>query len=177
MEKGVIQSDVWTRRLASGWIYWPACLLGVFLIALAVLGPEAERRLGVKGQCDAMQTEIDALARARDQLKAAEHALEHDPLYTERVVRHELGITRPGETRLPQPVGLLPAPKPETAAPAKPTAPLVADWPPPLTVDTAMVALANYGNSWLRFVTLVTGVTLLSIGVLFSLPGLRRVQA
>jgi len=158
------RSDVWNRRLASGWIYWPATLTGLFLLALAILGPEADRRLGVEGQTAVMQAEVDALARTRDQLAATEKALQTDPNFTERVVRRELGITRPGEMRLPQPVTL------EAAAPAPAQA---ADsriiFPP------VMEALARYGNSWLRFSALVVGCTLLASGVLLSLPG--RIEA
>jgi len=95
-------SDAW----AGGWFYWPALVVGCALVALAVLAPEAERRLSVGRQCARMQAEVNVLKETQAQLQAAELALRRDPAYMERVARHELGITRPGEIRLPQPVTL-----------------------------------------------------------------------
>jgi cell division protein FtsB len=157
-------SDVWTRRLASGWIYWPASLVGLFLVGLAILGPDADRRLGVERQTASMQAEVDALSQTRNQLDATRKALLTDPNFTERVVRHELGITRPGEIRLPKPVKLDAKP-PEPAQGPAATTPLA----------QAMESLSEYKeDSWLRFSALVVGSTLLAIGVLCSIPGKQQ---
>jgi hypothetical protein len=152
------QTDPWSERLASGWIYWPACLGGMLLVGLAVLGPEAERRLDVQRQCAAMQTEVNTLTETRDQLAAVENALQNDPQYLERAVRRELGIVRPGEMRLPQKVGLQASP-PQ----AKPA--------PPQELPTPLEVAALFGQPHLRFVTMVIGATLMAAGILFSLPG------
>jgi len=153
-------NDVWTRRLASGWIFWPACCVGVCLLGLALLGPEADRRVGVETQCVAMQAEVDALKQLRDQLAAKENALQNDPEYMERVVRGNLRLTKPGEIALPQPVRIEPAKKeePKTAHPLLPS---------------AMESLAKYGNPWLRMAALAGGVTLLGVAILLSLPGIQ----
>jgi hypothetical protein len=154
-------SDIWNRRLATGWIFWPACLTGLFLVGLGILGPDADRRLGVEHQCAAMQTEVDSLAQTRDQLAAIEDALQNDPNFTERVIRHELGITRPGEMRLPQPVAIQPK-----AAVASATSSSRVLFPP------VMASLAEYReDAWLRLVVLVVGGTLLACCVLLSIPG------
>jgi cell division protein FtsB len=154
-------SEIWTRRLATGWIFWPTSLVGLFLIGLAILGPEADLRLGVERQTADMQTEVDALAQTRNQLAAIEKALETDPNYTEQVVRHELGVTRPGEMRLPQPVKLETS-TPEPVRGASSTA----------LFPQAMEALSQYKEgTWLRFCALVIGGTLLAIAVLLSIPG------
>jgi hypothetical protein len=157
------QSDIWTRRLASGWIYWPTCLAGLFMVGLGILGPEADRRLKVESQCTAMQAEVDALRQTRDQLATIEKALQNDPNFTERVVRQELGITRPGEMRLTQPTKL-------DARPAEtPTSTESRILFPPV-----MESLAEYKeDSWLRLSVLVMGSTLLACGVLLSVPGRR----
>ena len=151
-------NDVWTRRLACGWIFWPACLAGVILLGLAVLGPEADRRLGVEAQCAAMQSEVDSLREMRDRLAARENALQNDPEYIERVVRGNLRLTKPGEIALPQPVKIPAAKKEEPKV------------PDPL-LPSAMESLAKYGNPWLRMAALVGGVTLLGVAILLSLPG------
>ncbi|MCX5653679.1 MAG: septum formation initiator family protein [Planctomycetota bacterium] len=162
MEESVIQTDKWTARLASGWIFWPVCLGGIMLVALAVLGPEAERRLDVERQCAAMQAEVDSLTQTRDQLATVEKALQGDQHYLERTVRHELGIVRPGETRLPQKVKVRP-PTASAAARAE------ADQPTPLAV------LALFANPHLRFMTMVIGTAMLVIGILVSMPGKKQV--
>jgi hypothetical protein len=155
------QSDIWTRRLASGWIYWPTCLTGLFLLGLGILGPEADRRLKVESQVTAMQAEVDALTQTRNQLATIRTALETDPNFTERVVRQELGITRPGEMRLTQPVKLeskaVETPTPSTSR---------------ILYPEVMASLAEYKeDSWLRLSALVMGSTLLGCGVLLSVPG------
>jgi cell division protein FtsB len=155
------RSDIWTRRLASGWIFWPTSLMGLFLLGLAILGPEADQRLAIERQTAGMQAEVDGFVQTRDQLAAMEKALVNDPNFTERVVRHELGITRPGEVRLPQPVKL------EAKTP-EPAAALAADTP----LAQAMESLSQYKRgSWLEFSALVVGGTLLAISVLVSIPG------
>jgi hypothetical protein len=157
-------NDVWTRRLASAWIFWPACVAGVMLLGLAVLGPEADRRLGVEAQCAAMQAEVDSLKLLRDQLAAKEDALQNDPEYIERVVRGNLRLTKPGEIALPQPVKIGPARKAEPKA----VEPRIAA---PLLVPPVMESLARYGNPWMQLAALVGGVTLLAVAILLSLPG------
>jgi len=158
VEESVIRTDKWTARLASGWIFWPACLGGILMVALAVLGPEADRRLDVERQCAAMQAEVDSLTQTRDQLMTVEKALQGDEQYLERTVRHELGLVKPGETRLPQKVKVH---APTTSAAAQATA----DQPTPLAV------IALFGNAHLRLMTMVIGVTMLVVGILISLPG------
>jgi len=158
------QKDRWTDRLAGPWLYWPACAAGMVMVAAAVLGPEADRRLDVERQVAAMQAEVDALARTRSHLAAIEKALQTDQTYLERTVRHELGIVRPGEVRLPQQV------KPGAAA-AAPGAAAARELPTPMEV------LALFGNPHLRLVTLVFGTALVAAAILFSLPGRATVQS
>ena len=152
------RSDVWTRRLASAWLFWPACLSGLALLGLGLLGPEAERRLGVEAQCAAMQAEVDALRDVRDELAAKEHALQSDPEYIERVVRGNLRLTKPGEIALPQPLPLAPPKKPEPPA----ASPLL----PPI-----MESLAKYASPWVRLAVMVSGAALLGAAMVLSLPG------
>lgn len=158
MEEGVSGSDAWTRRLASGWIYWPACLMGLALVSLGILGPEAERRIGVEAQCASMQAEVDALRQTAGQLAAKDQALRSDREYLQRVVRRDQRLSRPGEICLPQPD------KPGADSKDVPTAAR-------LVLPPVMESLAKYGNPWLRVMVLVGGVTLLGIAVLLSLPG------
>ena len=153
--------DAWTRCLASSLIYWPVCLAGVVLVGLALYGPEAERRLAVEGQCTAMQTEVRALEQTRDQLAAAERALQNDPAYAEQVVRHEMGIVRAGETRLPL------ASKPK---PAAPQAPAAGEAPP------VLVTLSRFAEPQVRYTALVSGSALLMVGLVLSLPGRQRTE-
>ncbi|MCX5684243.1 MAG: septum formation initiator family protein [Planctomycetota bacterium] len=161
MEESVTATDKWTARLASGWIFWPVCLGGILMVALAVLGPEADRRMDVERQCAAMQAEVDSLTQTRDQLATVEKALQSDEQYLERTVRHELGLVKPGETRLPQKVKL--------QAPAATAAAQASDQPTPL----AVIALFNYVH--LRFVSMVIGAAMLVVGILISMPGKRPV--
>ncbi len=163
MEEGVTKPDVWSARLASGWIFWPLCLAGAALVGLALVGPEVERRLDIDGQCAVMQAEVDALKQTRDQLSAAAGALENDPTYLEHQVRRELGIVRPGEIRMSQGT-----PLPEPPAPAA---------SPEFTATPAVRAVAMFGDPHLRFISMVAGATLLAVGILFSLPGRNGVQS
>ena len=163
MVKDNTTPDVWSERLASGWIYWPACLVGLALVSLAVLGPEAERNLDVKRQCAAMEAEVQALTETRDREVAVEQALKNDPMIIERVVRHELGLVRPGEIRLPQRVNPQAALK-DAAAPRP-------------DVSIALLALALFGDTKLQFLAMVIGSTLLASAILFSLPGKKTVQS
>jgi cell division protein FtsB len=151
------RQDVWTDRLATGWLFWPACLLGVALVGLAVLGPEAEANLSVKRQAADMKAEVDALAKTRDQDVAIERALREDPETIERMARHEIGVVRPGEIRLPQRV----RPVLSTDAPGS----VEPDVPPALRM------LAMFGDPMLRFTTMVVGVAILFSITLLSLPG------
>jgi hypothetical protein len=157
MEERLAKLDVWTERLATPWLFWPACLVGVALIGLAVLGSEAGRNVEVKRQCAVMEAERDALAQTRDQDLAIEKALNDDPATIERIVRHELGMVRPGEVRLPQRVRpAISKDSPEAAE---------------ANVPAAMRMLAWFGDPMLRFSTMVAGGTLLVCAILFSLPG------
>jgi len=163
MVKDNTTSDVWSERLASGWIYWPACLVGLALVSLAVLGPEAERNLDVKLQGAAMEAEVKALTETRDREVAVERALKDDPMIIERVVRHELGLVRPGEIRLPQRVN--------------PQAVLKDAAAPEPDVSLALLTLALFGDTKLQFLAMVIGATLLASAILFSLPGKKTVQS
>ena len=143
--------------LGSGWIYWPLCLIACALVALAVLGPEAERRLDLEQQCARMRAEVGSLAQARDQLEAAHEALQADPTYVEQVARHELGAVRPGEIRLPQPDEFASV---RFQPPADPTPPA-----PPI-----LGFLASFADPQVRLMALVVGGMLLAVAVLFSIP-------
>jgi len=160
--------------LGSGWIYWPLCLIACALVALAVLGPEAERRLDLERQCARMGAEVGSLAKARDQLQAAREALQADPTYVEQVARHELGAVRPGEIRLPQPdefasVRFQPPADPGApgVASAKPGFALAEPGPP---APPILAFLASFADSQVRLVALVFGGMLLAVAVLFSIP-------
>ena len=149
--------DVWTRGLGRSWLYWPTCIVGVSLMALALLAPEAQRRCAVEHQCARMDAEVAALRQTRDQLAAAAHALQHDPAYAEQVTRHDQNIVRPGEMRLPLPAGRLSLLH-ETPEPAESTiAPVVAE-------------LAVYADQRFRLGAMIAGVSLLAAGIVFSLP-------
>ncbi|MGB2755207.1 MAG: septum formation initiator family protein [Phycisphaerae bacterium] len=150
-------SGRWVSLLGSGWIYWPLCLIACALVALAVLGPEAERRLDLEQQCARMQAEVGSLAQARDQLQAAHEALQADPTYVEQVARHELGAVRPGEIRLPQPDEFASV---RFQPPAEPTSPA-----PPI-----LEFLASFADPQVRLMALVVGGMLLAVAVLFSIP-------
>jgi len=153
----VSRLDTWTRRLGSPFLYWPACVVGVGLMALALLAPEAERRLAVEEQCIRMDAEVTALRHTRDQLAAAAHALENDPVYLERVARHDQNIVRPGEIRLPLPPSRL-TPRNHQPQPA------------PSTVPPIVAELARFHDPRYRLGALIVGVVLLATGVVFSLP-------
>ena len=153
--------------LGSGWIYWPLCLIACALVALAVLGPEAERRLDLERQCARMGAEVQSLAQARDQLEAAREALQQDPTYVEQVARHELGAVRPGEIRLPQPdefASVRLQPPADPGAPGPPAPPVLA-------------FLASFADPQMRLVALVFGGMLLGAAVLFSIPTVQAKPA
>ncbi len=147
-------------RLASRWPYWPICLTGAALVAAGVLGPEAQRRLTVEQQCVEMQAEVGALGVARDRLDAARQALQDDPAYVETVARHELGVVRPGETRLPQPQPLRAA-RTETPVAVEPA------------LAPSLEFLALFGLPAVRLASLAIGGALLLGAVLASLPSAR----
>lgn len=149
--------DIWSRRLGSGCIYWPACLAGVSLIALAVLAPEAEPRLAIERQCAVMETEVAALKDAHSQLAAAAHALENDPAYIEAVAVRDQNVRRPGEEALPLPQRLRTRTEEPPAAPAPALPPIVAN-------------VARFTDPRFQFGAMVVGVVLLAVGVVFSLP-------
>jgi hypothetical protein len=153
----VSRLEVWTRRLGSPFLYWPACVVGVALIALALLAPEAERRLAVEDQCIGMDAEVTVLQQARDQLAAAAHALENDPVYVERVARHDQNIVRPGEMRLPLPPGRL-------------TRHTLSPEPAESTVAPIVAELTRFPDPQYRLAATVAGVSLLASAIVFSLP-------
>ena len=171
--------------LGSGWIYWPLCLIACALVALAVLGPEAERRLDLERQCARMGAEVGSLAKARDQLQAAREALQADPTYVEQVARHELGAVRPGEIRLPQPDEFASV---RFQPPADPGAPGVASAKPGFALRSShgrlalpgaepgppappvLGFLASFADPQVHLMALVVGGMLLAAAVLFSIP-------
>jgi cell division protein FtsB len=148
----------WVARvLGSAFVYWPMCLVGCALVALAVLGPEARRRIQIEHHCQVMEAEVESLRETHDQLTATANALETDPAYAERVVRHDLNIVRPGETPLPGPAGLRPPRDAETTL----------EWQVP-----PVIALASpWADPPWRFGALAAGGVLLVAAVIFSLPG------
>ncbi len=154
---------------AGGWFYWPVLIIGCTLVALATLGPEAERRLSVGRQCARMQAEVNVLKETEAQLEAAAEALRRDPAYMERVARHELGIARPGEIRLPQPVTLSSEARGEPA-PAEPAPPLA-----PLGLALRVLELS--ADRTVRLVVLGAGGALLATALLFGLSASKRSPA
>jgi cell division protein FtsB len=153
-------SGRWVSLFGSGWIYWPLCLVACALVALAVLGPEAQRRLDLERQCARMQAEVGSLAQARDQLQAAREALQQDPTYVEQVARHEMGVVRPGEIHLPQPISFASV-RPQPPADPTPPAPPVLEF------------LASFADPQMRLVALVVGGMLLGVAVVLSIPTVR----
>jgi len=153
---------------AGGWFYWPVLIVGCTLVALATLGPEAERRLSVGRQCARMQAEVNVLKKTEAQLEAAAEALRRDPAYMERVARHELGITRPGEIRLPQPVTLNSEARGEPA----PTEPA-----PLAPLGLALRVLELSAGRTVRLVVLGAGGALLATALLFGLSASKRSPA
>ena len=155
--------DFWTRVLASRFVFWPMCLAGLALIGLAVVGPEARRRLNVDQQCAAMQAEVDSLTFTRDQLLAKQSALQNNPAFIEQVVRDELGITRPGEEWMPLPPKAAPKEAPKEAEPAPPAARSAA--------DPVLAYVVRYYDPARRFECLAIGTALLIVAIVLSLPG------
>jgi len=175
-------SDRRVSSSGSGWLYWPLCLLACALVALAVLGPEAERRLDLERQCAHMEAEVRSLAQARDQLQAAHEALQADPTYVEQVARHELGAVRPGEIRLPQPVEFAsvrfqtpddPALNLNEEGPNGAGAPAVASAKPGFPAPPVLEFLAPFADPQMRLAALVVGGVLLGIAVVLSIPTVR----
>ncbi len=136
------------------------CLVGVGLVALAVLGPEARRRIRIEHHCQVMEAEVESLRRTHARLSATAQALESDPAYTERVVRHDLKIVRPGETPLPGPAASGPRDPAET----------VLRWQMPPVI----ALLAPWADQPWRLGALVAGACLLASAVIFSLPSRTR---
>jgi len=151
------RSEEWARRLAGGWFYWPVCLAALSMVALAVLGPVMERRLSLERQCARMQAEVLSLEETEAQLDAARGALQTDPLYQEQVVRHELGVVRPGEIRLP-------------AAPE--IGPRATDEEPHAgrEFDRPLAILAPVACPSVRLLMLLVGGSVLAAAVLLGLP-------
>jgi hypothetical protein len=127
------------------------------LLALGVLGPDAARRIEMEGRCLAMEAEVESLEKAEAELKAERQALRTDPAYTERVIRAELGIVRPGETPLPMPREIGGR---ETVS------------PPPAAAELARARelLEPWNRPPIRLTTLLSGGLLLAAALLLSVP-------
>lgn len=156
MEERLSTSEWLARVLGSPWAFWPMCVVGVGLVALAVLGPEARRRIRIEHHCRVMEAEVEALRTTHGQLTASARALESDPAYAERVVRHDLKIVRPGETSLPGPVG----------AGRRRPADATLRWQMPPVI----ALLSPWADRPWRLGALAAGVCLLVGAVVFSLP-------
>jgi len=154
-------NDERSRRPVSGLLFWPVCLAGVGLVALGVLGPEAKHRQDVERQIVGMQGAGDRLTQTKDQLATAAEALRDDPQYQERIIRHELGIVRPGEIRMPQPVEAERMNE-GVAAPTRPRD--LPRWVEPLIL---------FAEDDVRTLSLGTGAAMLLAGFLMSLPVVR----
>jgi cell division protein FtsB len=152
--------DVWTDRLATGWLFWPAMVAGVVLVGLAILGPDADTNLDVKRQCAVMQAEVDALSQTRAQDVAIVRALKEDPVIIEGAARQELGLVKPGEVRLPG--RIKPAVTKESPEAAEPV------------VHPALRTLAMFDYPLLRFSSFVAGGAILLSIIVLSLPGRKR---
>ena len=163
MEDRLTPSQWVTRILGSPWVFWPMCLVGVALVALAVLGPEARRRIRIEHHCQVMQAEVEALRTTQEELAASAQALESDPEYAERVVRRDLKIVRPGETPLPAP-GEATRNRPDEATLRWEVPPLIA-------------LLSPWADRPWRMGALVAGVCLLVAAAIFSLPDRRKHRA
>jgi hypothetical protein len=149
-----------TRVLGSPWVFWPMCLVGVGLVALAMLGPEARRRIRIEHHCQVMEAEVEALRTTQEELAASAQALESDPAYAERVVRRDLKIVRPGETALPAPGN--------RADRRREEGPLRWEIPP-------LIALCSpWAEPPWRTGALAAGVCLLVAAVVLSLPDRRK---
>jgi len=148
------------RVMGTGWVYWPMCVVGMGLVALAVLGPEADRRIRIEHHCQVMEAEVESLRRTQETLLATAEALESDPAYTERVVRQDLRLVRPGERPMPAPPTLR-VPQDEQA---------VLRWKvPPL-----IALVAPWSEPRWRLAALVAGAALLAAAIIFSLPDPAR---
>lgn len=160
MEKRVGRVDPLTRVLGHAFVFWPMCLVGVALVALAVLGPEARRRLQIEHHCQVMAAEVESLRETHAQFAASASALESDPAYVEQVIRHDLRVVRPGEMALPgpRPPWMQGRPPKTLAWQVPPVIALVAPWA---------------DRPW-RLGALAAGAALLVAAVIFSLPGRPR---
>jgi hypothetical protein len=160
VEERLRPSEWLTRILGSPWVFWPMCLVGVSLVALAVLGPEARRRIRIEHHCQVMDAEVEALRTTHEELAASAQALESDPAYAEQVVRHDLKIVRPGETPLP--------------APGEPTRKQRAKSTLHWEVPPLIALLSPWADRPWRMGALAAGVCLLVAAVVFSLPDRRK---
>jgi hypothetical protein len=156
VEEGVTASEAWSRRLAGGWFFWPVSAAAMGLVALALVGPELGRHAAVTVQRDALRTEVAALEETVQDLEAIRDALQNDPAYTEQVVRHELGLVRAGEVRLPMPVDLKRHPEaPPLPRPGGGLVPAV---------------LARLASPSARLTAILAGGAILGAAVLLSVP-------
>jgi len=160
VEKRLRPSELLSRVLGSPWTFWPMCVVGVGLVALAVLGPEARRRIRIEHHRQVMEAEVEALRTTHEELTASAQALESDPAYAERVVRHDLRIVRPGEVPVPGPAGS------ERRSPADDTL----RW----QVPPIIALLSPWADRPWRLGALGAGVCLLAAAVVFSLPDRRK---
>ncbi len=145
----------WARRLAAGWVFWPVCVASVGLLAAAALGPTLARRLELEGQIGAMAEEVGRLEEDLERLQAARGALDHDPAYTERIIREELGLARPGEVRLPEPVAV----ETDADTPAVPAAP-----------PAHVAAILRFADPRAQTAGILAGSLALGVALVLSLP-------
>ncbi len=166
MEEGVTTTDRWARRLGGPWVFWPMSLVGLGLLAAAWLGPAARVRLQLEADCAQMQVEVDQLLETQASLKATREALLSEPRYSERVVRQELRLVRPGEVRLAQPTALG-----MDVAPLGPR-PAAARWTP----DPVLAAVARFAEPRLQLRAFMAGVALGTLALVSSVAAWVRRQ-
>lgn len=156
MEESVTRPETWSRRLASGWLFWPLAAAALGLVALAVLGPELAHRADVQRQVAVLRAEVETLQETCLDLEAVRDALRSDPTFTEQVLRHELGLVRPGEIPVPEPEDLTP---PQAPAP-----------PPAVGAGLPPAILAGVADPSARLAAILTGGALLGAALLLSAP-------
>lgn len=113
MEKGLIDGRSVQRAsgprgrhagsILSAMLFYLVVLVGCGLAAVAVLAPELKNRRELQEQVDRVQADIQSLNKTYHRLRVVRGALRIDPAYTGRVVRRELGYSRPGEEALSRP--------------------------------------------------------------------------
>jgi cell division protein FtsB len=75
--------------------------LVLFAVGLALYGGQQVLRVRhMRGEIDLMERDIVTLRARTAELTRTVERLRHDPAYTEKLAREELGYVRPGETVL-----------------------------------------------------------------------------